>query len=76
MRRPDLATALRIISKMRVDRVYELVVHPGIVDPVLASCGDAYLHGREAERALIASGDFRRLIEGRGLRLRSFRSES
>jgi predicted glycoside hydrolase/deacetylase ChbG (UPF0249 family) len=74
MKRPTLRVLRTLMSRMKPGRVYELVVHPGTVDEALSASGDGYLQGRESERELLGSEEFRALIRHAGLRVRSFRT--
>ncbi len=72
MRRPTLPVVRSLLSRMKPGQVYELVVHPGRVDEALRASGDGYLEGRESERRLLVSEEFRALIRHAGLQVRSF----
>lgn len=72
MRHATLPVARTIVSRMQPGRVYELVVHPGAVDEALLATGDAYTQGRERERTLIGSDEFRALLRSAGLEITDF----
>jgi dolichyl-phosphate beta-glucosyltransferase len=66
---PSLRRARRLLSRARPGRTYELVVHPGIPDADLVDSGDAYRQGRDLERRLIASEEFRAVVRNAGFEL-------
>src|SRR5207249_10665386 len=72
MRRPTLSVVRGLLSRMKPGQVYELVVHPGMVDDELLASGDGYVEGRESDRRLLVSDEFRALIRHAGLQVRSF----
>ena len=76
MKHPTLPALRTILSRMQPGRIYELVVHPGLVDEALLASGDGYVRGREAERALLLSDEFRALIRHAGLEVTSFHLRS
>ncbi len=65
--RPTLHTVRSAFARMREGRTYELVFHPGSVDPELVASGDTYLGGREAGRDLIWSEEFKATLRIAGL---------
>ena len=70
MHRPTLAVLQSLLGRMKPGRTYELVVHPGLVDMALKATGDPYLDGRERERALLASDEYRAVLRHAGVELK------
>ena len=69
MRRPTVGNVRTLLSRARPGRTYEMVVHPGVPDGALADSGDGYVQGRELERRLIASEEFRAVVRNAGFEL-------
>ena len=69
MGRPSLRRARRLLARASPGRTYELVVHPGIPDADLARSGDGYRKGRELERRLLDSDEFRALVRNAGFEM-------
>lgn len=72
MRHPTLTVLRTLLSRMEPGHAYELVVHPGTMDPELLASGDGYLGGRESERRLLASDEFQAVLRGAGLQVMDF----
>jgi len=69
MRRPTVGNVRSLLARARPGRTYEMVVHPGVPDGALAESGDGYVAGRERERLLIASEEFRAVVRNAGFEL-------
>ena len=69
MRRPTVGNVQRLLSRARPGQTYEMVVHPGVPDGALADSGDGYVQGRDLERRLIASEEFRAVVRNAGFEL-------
>ena len=69
MRRPTVGNVRTLLARARPGRTYEMVVHPGVPDGALADSGDGYVRGRELERRLISSEEFRAVVRNAGFEL-------
>jgi predicted glycoside hydrolase/deacetylase ChbG (UPF0249 family) len=74
--RATLATLRAFLQGARAGETVELVVHPGFADQGLRASGDAYVEGRDAERALLASEEARSWFRLSGFRAGDFRGRS
>jgi dolichyl-phosphate beta-glucosyltransferase len=74
--RATLATLRAFLQGARAGETVELVVHPGFADPGLRASGDAYVEGRDAERALLASEEARSWFRLSGFRAGDFRGRN